>query len=466
VTVLLLGAGAGLLVAAAQAASPLTVLVAVAAPFLFALAGRGLPDDERRTLQLVLGIALVTRVIVIAAMFLAGLPKLDDLSVGALTGDESYNLARALRGRDIIIGAPVTYYDYVVATETYGQTSYLSLLSIIQVIFGPTPYGMRVLNALLFLTGATLLFRIARPAFGFPAAIASLGVLLFLPSLLLMSVSLLKEPLYFLVCSVLLAGLVHTARSRRWQELAVTLPLLAASLWILNDLRRGALPLALVGIALGLMIRFVGGHRWRVGVAAGLLAIGTLLVTFQPDLRARAIRGVETAARLHAGHVFTVGHAYKLMDEGFYVSRETPGTWEMHLTPPQALRFLVRAAVSFVVTPWPWEIISIRELIFLPEQLVWYLIIALLPFGIAGGWRRDPWLTAVLVGYTLPIAATLAVTTGNVGTLVRLRGLVSPHLLWLSVLGFFVLANHLLVSAKLPTTGRRLAIQGSGESIA
>jgi hypothetical protein len=43
----------------------------------------------------------------------------------------------------------------------------------------------------------------------------------------------------------------------------------------------------------------------------------------------------------------------------------------------------------------------------------------------------------MLVGYALPTAIALALTNGNIGTLLRLRGLVVPYFLWISAVGFF-----------------------------
>jgi hypothetical protein len=47
------------------------------------------------------------------------------------------------------------------------------------------------------------------------------------------------------------------------------------------------------------------------------------------------------------------------------------------------------------------------------------------------------------VGYALPTAIALALTNGNVGTLLRLRGLVVPYLLWISAVGFFAVLGTL-----------------------
>jgi hypothetical protein len=155
-----------------------------------------------------------------------------------------------------------------------------------------------------------------------------------------------------------------------------------------------------------------------------------------PAVEGRVITGVEAAAKTHSGHVFTVGHAYKLLDAGFYVNPTTPAASTLTLTPGEAARFVLRSLVSFVVVPAPWHLQSTRELAFLPEQLAWFGLMVLLPFGIDAGFRRDRLVTCMLVAYVAPTALALALTNGNVGTLLRLRGLVIPYLAWISVVGF------------------------------
>lgn len=450
----LLTIGGGLLLAVAYTASPLGLLFLVVTPLLCLVAGRGLPEHERRILATILASALVARLLAVIAMFVVGIPYHSDLAVGALSGDEAYNLGRALRIRDIMLGFGGTHYDYFVATDEYGRTSYLELLTRLQVAFGPAPYGLRLVNALLFTTGAAVLFRTVRPAFGLiPACLGLVGVL-FLPSVFYASISLLKESLYFLATSVVLAAAVRLLRGRGVAGMLLALVAMAGSLWVLDDLRRGAIVLATAGIATAIVLRLATASRQRAAWAlAGAVVVAGIAVT-QPPLSDRVLGGVTGLARQHSGHVFTVGHAYKLLDAGFYMNPATPASSSITLTPPQAVRFVMRALVSFLLTPLPWQAVSRGELVFLPEHLVWYLLLATVPFGLVAGWRRDPLVTAVLIGFVLPTALVLALTNGNVGTLLRLRGLVTPHLMWIGVLGMCVIGEA-LVARRRETTGRQ-----------
>lgn len=462
VTKLLLSGGGGILLGIAYTASPLSVVALGAAVPIMLLAGRGLADDERRWLIGLLAAALATRVLMVLAFVIIGLPHLNDLAVGSLTGDDAYYLGRAIRTRDLLFGIGDGKYDYFIVLDEYGYTSYVKLLSAIQIVFGPTPFSMRVVNAVFFITGATVLFRAARPAFGRAASFAGLFVLLFLPSLIWASISLLKESLYFLCSAALLYCCIRLAHRPRGAKIAVLLIATGISAWLLADLRRDAVTLAAAGIACAIVIRTVGASRSRLitVTAVGLLVVSAAL--WQPTIRARAVAAVESAVRIHGGHVFTVGHSYKLLEDEFYKNPAAPLGWPLDLTAQQAGRFVLRAGASFLVTPWPWEMASLSELAFLPEQLLWYIVLIGLPAGVVAGWRRDPMTTAFFLGYVLPTAAALALTNGNVGTLLRLRGLVTPYILWVSVLGLMHMADRALAKrrARTDTTPTNWVLQG------
>ena len=427
---------AGLALAAVYTLAPLMVWSLVAAAVLVRLAVRGLPDSERRLLTATLAVAFAVRLLAIGALVIVGAVRHADPSLGAvLTGDEAYVLSRALRTRDILLGFPVTTFDYVVVFDDYGRNSYIGVLAWFQVIFGPTPYAMRMCNAVIFTAGTVLLFRAARRAFGWLPAYVALVIMLFYPTLFVWSISLLKEPLYLLGTSLVLVSALDAIRDRTWPVLARAGLGMVAGLVIIGGLRSGAVVLAMSGIAAAIVLREVTRNAARFAAAAALVIIAAGAVVAVPALQRRLIGTLEGTAKQHAGHVFTVGHAYKTLDEGFYFSPQTPSSSNMTLTPEQAARYVLRSAASFILVPVPWQLTSTRELAYLPEQLVWYLVVLLAPLGVVAGWRRDPLTTAVLIGAIGPTVVALALTNGNVGTMLRLRGVVIPYLAVLTALG-------------------------------
>src|SRR5439155_6865439 len=203
---------AGVIAASVYALSPMTVVSASLATALLLVAGRGLSRHERRWLLGLLVVALALRAAAVGAIFL-GAPH-DDQAVAVISGDEAQMQSRAMRMRDIIRGDAIDRFDYTVVFDEYGQNSYNTLLADAQVLFGPSPYGMRLLNVVLFAAAAVLLCRLVRPAFGAVPAFGGLAILLFVPTLFVWSISLLKESLYLLLSVTALASAVHAVRAR------------------------------------------------------------------------------------------------------------------------------------------------------------------------------------------------------------------------------------------------------------
>jgi hypothetical protein len=439
---------AGVALGVVYTASPLTFLVVAAFPLVLRRATRQLSAADTQAVTAILTAAFAARVLLIAAIFVIGIPAHNDLSVGALAGDERYNVSRALRMRDVLLGMATSKYDYMVAFDEYGASSYLVLLTAIQTLFGPAPFGIKVFNSVLFIVGAVLLYRTVRPAYGAVPAMLGLGLLLFIPSLLYSSASALKESAYFLAAATCVTGAIYTVRASSISRRVLAIAFIAASVWILNDLRRGGAELAIAGLAVGFAARLIFVSKLRT-VAAGVVAGGAMIaVLVVPSLRGRLIDGLTAAAKMHSGHVFTVGHKYELLDAGSYYTPAAPSSFPLVLSPDHAARFALRGVYTFLVTPLPWQMRSRGELAALPEQVLWYLLIIGVPIGIVAGWKRDRLTTALLVGYVLPTAAVLALTTGNVGTLMRLRGLVTPYVLWVSVLGYCVMLDWLVRSPR------------------
>jgi hypothetical protein len=434
IAAVLLGVVAGALYTVSPLAAWCVPLVIV----LLTFAGRAMPSTEDHWLKVLLVVALAVRLAAIGSMFVVNIPVHDDESVAMLSGDEAYGMSRALRTRDVLTGAPVTQYDYFVAYDEYGRNSYITVLTALQMLFGPTPYSMRFFNTLLFMTASVLLFRTARSAFGPGPAFAGLAAMLFLPTLFYWSISLLKEPLYLFGGTLTLTGAIAVARTRTFRDGLLPLAAMLAGMALASGLRTGGFVLSLLGLVCGIavLLFFSSPVRSRLAAAAAAAAL-VLAVSSTPSAQQRIATAIESAAKTHAGHVFTQGHAYKLLDAGFYMNPVTAASSNLTLTAAEAARYLVRAGVSFVTVPLPWELASAPELSYLPEQLVWYVLIALLPIGLVAGWKRDPLVTALFAGFVVPTAAALALTNGNVGTLLRLRGTIIPYVVWISAVGFF-----------------------------
>jgi hypothetical protein len=409
--------------------SPMTVWFAIGAAVLIRIAVRGLPAREQRWIAALLVGAMAVRAAMVAALFLFGSPDRIYVPFNVFFGDEQYMIVRALRLRAIFLGLPMRIEAFSDAYEVYGRTSYLNVLALLQLIVGPAPYGVHLFNILLYVAGGIVLHRIVRYAYGALPALGSLAFLLFLPSMLLWSTAALKESFnFFIVVSTLGAALLTVRGPGRWRPVAAVGVLIG--LGVLQTLRDGALAIALVGLAAG----FVGAlamqtpRRFVVAVILAVVACGVGLRT--PRVEGAAMQVVRTAAGKHMGHAYTRGHSYELLPSVYYGRRSL-----RDMTHADAAFFIGRGIASMVMFPAPGQARSRSELLYIPEQLIWYVVVFTAAIGFVAGLRRDTLVTCLLAGYAVVALLAVGVHSGNMGTLVRHRAFALPYLGALSAFG-------------------------------
>jgi hypothetical protein len=431
---------AGSVIGTVLTLSPFTVLFAVALVPLFRWGARGLDASQRRCLYTVLGAAIVVRLAVIVGLFLSADPTVS--SFATFFGDEEYHELRALWLYNSWLHLPISREAFLYSYSDAGWTSYIPFIAFLQVLAGPAPYGIRLANLLMFLAGSLALFRLARGAVGSAAAFVGLTLLLTIPSLFVWSISALKEPMYLLFVTVaLLMIIVLFRRATPWVMRPVALLVFVAACAVIETVRPGGRTLVLVGVGVGLTLRLLAWNR-RIALVSALVVPAVLAAALftVPSLQQRAFAQLRFTANWHRGHVFTRGHSYKSMDERFYDDRFSQLD---SMTGAEAVRYVGRSAWAFATMPLPWQIETRSELALVPEQLLLLCMFALLPVGIAAAAFRDPLATCVCCGYSLVSAGTIALTSGNVGTLVRHRALVIPYLVWFSALGAVYLLERL-----------------------
>ena len=376
----------------------------------------------------ILIVAAVMRLAIVGGLF----AYTDHATVpfGSLFGDEEYFKRRSLWLRSMALHVDISDADRVYATDEYSDTSYLYLLAFIQILVGDAPYGVHAFSILLYLIGSIILFRFMRDSFGQAPALISFVFVLFLPSLFLWSVSALRESIHFMLTTIaIVCGTGAFAGSRPLPRRVVLAAAAVAATLALRDLRAGSMAVVSASVAIAIGGSFLA-RRPRlltVAVVAAILAGGVALT--RPAVQARMMSAIRASAMIHQGHVFTPGLHYKLLDPRFYFERNT-GMMDS-MTPDEGIRFVVRALIAAVVVPLPWQADSRLIQVYLPEQLLWYAVILLFPAGVFVAWRYRHEQTLVLAAYVVLMGTAIALTSGNVGTLIRHRGLVWPFVICL-----------------------------------
>lgn len=427
---------AGTAIAIAYALSPLFVVTTAGFALLLRHARRTSAADDRLMVTLLLTVAAGLRAAAVFGLFLG-----TDHAVvpfGTFFGDEEYFIRRSIWLSNLAIGVPISIADMRYAWDDAIETSLIQLLAVLHLMFGPSPYGVHLVSALLYIVGAYLLYLTVRPGFGRAASLLGLGALLFLPSLFAWSISALKEPLFFVVVAATVWLTVTAARGPVPARVVAALVIIPAALFA-ESIRAGGL--VIVGSAItGGVIVAVAGPRPRLRLLLAIASLAAVIAVFSVDrVRGMVDAGVTRAAVQHWDHVHEPGHSYMLFEPSFYIRQPQPGT----LTTAEVARLIIGGLAAYVIVPAPWQMISRAELAYLPEQLVWYTVVLLLPVGIWAGWRRDRLVTAILAAHVAVVVAIVAMISGNIGTLVRHRALALPCAVWLSALGLC----HILRSA-------------------
>jgi len=249
----------------------------------------------------------------------------------------------------------------------------------------------------------------------------------------------LKEPMYTFVAAVEILVVIAVVRAPRiWQRLAAVATLVLVAL-MLESLRKGGMQVAIAGSVGGILAGVIV-PRPRVLLASAMAAPVLLIAVLNiAPVEARVMRVVRESVRYHAGHVLTIGYTYHLVDGRYY--SDWPGIFA--IGPREGAQYVSRAVIHYLVEPLPWVERSRAMLAYVPEQAAWWSILVLVPFGLAAGLKRDALVTAVLVAHAMAIVMMVALTSGNIGTLIRHRGLVLPYLIWIAALGGSVLLHSL-----------------------
>jgi hypothetical protein len=419
---------AGVALGIAYTLSPLTVLVLPVLAVLTLWAGRDLSPREQQWLRVLIFTAVAVRLVAIAGLFLSA----DDLRPFAtFFGDEEMFKSRSIWLRNIGLGVPISAADFIYAVEETGKSYYLFILAYVQAVVGAAPYGVHLFNLALYFTAVLLLYRLARASYGRVAAFGGLCVLLWLPSLFIWSISALKEPLYTLLAAVELLCAIHIVRSPTWRLRVASALGVVVTAFLLEALRKGGLLVAGIGTVAGLASGLIAARRRLLIPAVLMLPFLAAAVLAVPRVQDRVMGVLRDSAIYHVGHVFTPGVSYKTLDAWYYIDPA-----DIRKMPPgDAAAYVGRSLGALVVQPLPSTIKSRALLAYLPEHVLWLAMVAFMPIGFVAGLRRDSLLTCTLAAHGAVIVLMVALTSGNIGTLIRHRGLVLPYFVWLSALG-------------------------------
>jgi len=291
-------------------------------------------------------------------------------------------------------------------------------------VLGPYPLHLSVLNSLVGTLSAVLLFRIGRRLFDEVVARRAALFTLYFPSMIVWSSMALKDAL---VGMAILLTTLYCIRLRQRFSAANVIGVLIPIVAIYPI--RFYLVYFLVASVVGTMVINRSGRRFA-GVSKQLALVGILVVLVGGV-------GLTSNARQDLEY-FDLGRVSSYR-RGMATTANSAFSGDADVsTPGKALVFLPIGVTALLWSPFPWQMVSLRPILTLPEMLFWWGCIPALFRGMRFAVRQrfgdvSPiliFVATLLVGYSLAM--------GNVGAAFRMRAQILNLLFLFASLGHYL----------------------------
>ena len=317
-----------------------------------------------------------------------------------------------------------------------GKEGFFYMLAGLYWIFGfHTASGLAV-NAALAAALVPVMADVTHRLFGIAAARYAAPLVVVLPGLFLWTSQLLREAGMLLLLAIALNCAARLTERLSFSSLAV----LTASLTVAFTFRA---PVALIAAA-GLMAGIALGRKQIVsGVGTGLSALAIVVSMMlgsglgYSGYKAAVDVDLEAANIVRRDQVYSAGTAYAADAD---VS-----------TTGGALRFLPVGVTSFLFGPFPWTINSARQLPFVPDMVVWWLLLPSLWVGLRTARRLIGRQQLIMLLPALGTVIFMSLALGNFGTVVRERLQVVVLIVPMIALGLAERSARRMRADQLPT---------------
>jgi 4-amino-4-deoxy-L-arabinose transferase-like glycosyltransferase len=292
-------------------------------------------------------------------------------------------------------------------TQALSGYGYVYLVAALYYVFGRNQLLVQLLNCTTGAVTVLVVYAIAARLFGRPVARWAALFMAFFPQMLFWSAGMYKDPTILLCIAVCMYAVLRLrdALSPTFVFLFVgaALALLTLRFYIFYFVVAAAMGTFIFGGRGGL-----AGRLLSYAVLIGALAGGFTLGARQETLEAQA--------------------AYMTLDQ-VQVTRTDQAMWGKSAygtdydvtTPGGALLALPVGLVYLLFAPFPWAISGVRQLLTLPETLVWYALMPAFARGLAYSVRHRLRDVLPILVFTVTLTLAYALMQGNVGTAYRQR---------------------------------------------
>ncbi|MEQ8277356.1 MAG: hypothetical protein RMA76_02380 [Deltaproteobacteria bacterium] len=278
---------------------------------------------------------------------------------------------------------------------------YLNAIS--HAVFGSSRYPLSFLNGVIAVAAAYNYGLLARRMYGPRAQRIAFMLSAFFPSLIIWTSMNIRESWSYFALSLVLLG----ADQLRQRVSVSSLGIMLSGLVLLSVLRAYLIPL----VGTGLVLSFLVVRMRQLPYALmGLAVVVGAFVLFGDALGVTGVLGDDPLERVNV-----MRHQLAFGGSAYGSDVDTS-------TPMGALTYLPLGISRFLLSPFPWNISSWRQLIALPESIAFaYVLYYGIREAIRTGWRESS-KGALLIFVLAVTVCAYGLASGNEGTAYRHRG--------------------------------------------
>lgn len=350
-------------------------------------------------------------------------------------GDSDYFSQRGYSVAQFVKGSNEPVLSF--RMNQYGKHGYVYWIGYFYYLFGFSPWAVKLINCLLGALTAVLVFLVGQRCFSTTPARWAGGLTAFFPSLILWSTTNLKDiPLTFFTLLILFlySRLTQTQGSR---SRLVLFLLLVGALRIHMTFRSVELSFLLAGALLlaHFLPRFFRSRPIATAAALSAFLLLGVALSFREPVGYLIRQALMQPFNWHVGFTTTPGSSYTFLPAPFY---QGGYRWEWVETGQMNLAILLgmgKAVLHYLFEPFPWKISNSFQWFSYPQLIVLYALFPFVVIGLIRGLRKKKEDAFALILTTIIFTGIGSLANGNIGTVFRLRDMVTPLVLILGCAG-------------------------------
>ena len=336
------------------------------------------------------------------------------------------------------------YKGELPSPHTYQIRYFAYLLAFLYWLFGYSPLIVKLINCLLGALTAVVVYILAQQLFNTKAARLASVLTAFFPSLILWSITGLRDTalIFFIFVSFLILFQIMNKGKITY------FPALFIALFIFFLLRFHILFALVPCLLIYIFMKFKLSQKILCGTVFATFILLIFLLPQGKLYREKfwvyynynlSFKSMVTHQLSHYRHPYSP--AYRIYPERLYTSSPSrpsyiSGHLPINLTFSEIIISCIKGVLYFQFSPFPWDINKLSHLFIYPQTVVLYMLFPFVVLGVVLGLKSCGQETLCIVLFILTIWIFFGMREGNIGTVFRHRDMLTPFFLVFASGGF------------------------------